>query len=242
MDSHRNEMIKLLFANGCKQREICSILCASGFKISERHLRRLIKTLGLRRRSYDRPLDEICQAIMSELKHWSPWQGIRAMHKRVRGVGGIQPCYRNDVGVIMGELDASGLIRRCPGKKKIERRNYFSRGPNYTWHIDGNDKLKFFGIWVHLGIDGFSRKILWLMVGTSNRQQSFIARYFYDAVWEHNGCPRFIRADRGKENLIVGQMQVAFHFRQASDHGRDSFRVGKSVHNQACNRCCLITA
>ncbi|XP_073716689.1 uncharacterized protein [Misgurnus anguillicaudatus] len=27
-------------------------------------------------------------------------------------------------------------------------------------------------------------------------------------------------------------MQVAFHFRQASDHGRDSFRVGKSVHNQ----------
>ncbi|KAI7790512.1 hypothetical protein IRJ41_004513 [Triplophysa rosa] len=168
----------------------------------------------------------------SELKHWSPWQGIRAMHKRVRDVRGIQPCYRNDVGVIMTELDASGLIRRCPGKKKIERRKYFSRGPNYTWHIDGNDKLKFFGIWVHLGIDGFSRKIIWLKAGTSNRKQSFIARYFYDAVQEHGGCPRIVRADRGTENLIVGQMQVAFHFRQASDQGRDSFRVGKSVHNQ----------
>ncbi|KAI7790056.1 putative zinc finger BED domain-containing protein 4-like, partial [Triplophysa rosa] len=168
----------------------------------------------------------------SELKHWSPWQGIRAMHKRVRDVRGIQPCYRNDVGVIMSELDASGLIRRCPGIKKIERRKYFSRGPNYTWHIDGNDKLKFFGIWVHLGIDGFSRKIIWLKAGTSNRKQSFIARYFYDAVQEHGGCPRIVRADRGTENLIVGQMQVAFHFRQASDQGRDSFRVGKSVHNQ----------
>ncbi|KAA0721237.1 hypothetical protein E1301_Tti023618 [Triplophysa tibetana] len=167
-----------------------------------------------------------------ELKHWSPWQGIRAMHKRVRDVRGIRPCYRNDVGVIMAELDASGLIKRCPGKKKIERRKYFSHGPNHIWHIDGNDKLKFFGVWVHLGIDGFSRKIIWLKAGTSNRKQSFIARYFYDAVREHGGCPRIVRADRGTENLIVGQMQVAFHFRQATDQGRDSFRVGKSVHNQ----------
>ncbi|XP_052395059.1 uncharacterized protein LOC127943012 [Carassius gibelio] len=233
MDTEINETIKLLFDNGFKQREMCSFLAASGYKISERHLRRLLKSLGLKRRSFDRPHNEIRHAVMSELMHWSPWQGIRAMHKRVRDVRGIQPCYRNDVAVIMRELDASGLLRRCPGKKRIERRNYFSRGPNYTWHIDGNDKLKFFGIWVHLGIDGFSRKIIWLKAGTSNRQQTFVARYFFDAIQEHSGCPRFIRADRGKENLLVGQMQVAFHFRESGDQGRDSFRVGTSVHNQA---------
>ncbi|RXN05344.1 sterile alpha motif domain-containing 3-like isoform X1 [Labeo rohita] len=139
------------------------------FLQSERHLRRLLKSLGLKWRSFDRPHYEIRQAVMSELMHWSPWQGIRAMHKRVRDVRGIQPCYRNDVAVIMRELDASGLLGRCPGKKRIER------------------------------------------------------------------CPRFIRADRGKENLLIGQMQVAFHFRESGDQGRDSFRVGTSVHNQACH-------
>ncbi|CAM4574908.1 unnamed protein product [Leuciscus chuanchicus] len=46
--------------------------------------------------------------------------------------------------------------------------------------------------------------MIWLKAGTSNRQQTFIARYFFDAIQEHSGCPRFIRADRGKENLLVG--------------------------------------
>ncbi|KAA0721517.1 hypothetical protein E1301_Tti021238 [Triplophysa tibetana] len=56
-------------------------------------------------------------------------QGIGQTGLRLKGI-------RNDVGVIMAELDASGLIKRCPGKKKIERRKYFSRGPNHIWHID----------------------------------------------------------------------------------------------------------
>ncbi|KAK2872947.1 hypothetical protein Q8A67_022844 [Cirrhinus molitorella] len=155
------------------------------------------------------------------------------MHKRVRDVRGIQPCYRNDVAMIIRELYASGLGGRCPGKKRIERGNYVSHGPNYTWHIDGNDKLKFFGVWVHLGIDGFSQKIIWLKAGTSNRQQTFVARYFFDAIQEHSGYRRiyrFIRADRGKENLLIGQMQVVFHFQESGDQGRDSFRVGSFIY------------
>ncbi|XP_066534866.1 uncharacterized protein [Hoplias malabaricus] len=120
------------------------------------------------------------------LEHWSPGQGIRAMLKRVRDVRGIRPCYRDDVGQIMKDIDPSGLNRRSPGKKKMEHRKYLSRGPNNTWHIDGNDKLKFFGIWVHLAVDGFSRKIIWLKAGTSNWKQRFISRYFYSAVREHH--------------------------------------------------------
>ncbi|KAK0143089.1 Glutamine-rich protein 2 [Merluccius polli] len=70
----------------------------------------------------------------SELRHWSPEQGIRAMLQRVRDVRGVRPCYR------------------------------------------------------------FSRRLLWLKVGTSNRRQRFVARYFYDTVVEEGGfvnmlCP-----------------------------------------------------
>ena len=34
---------------------------------------------------------------------------------------------------------------------------YDNPGPNYVWHIDGNDKLIFWGFVIHVAIDGFSR-------------------------------------------------------------------------------------
>ncbi|XP_035767423.1 uncharacterized protein LOC118454825 [Neolamprologus brichardi] len=153
-DDERNAMIITLFNKGLKQREISCVLNSYGHKISERHLRRVLKLLGLKRRCPQRPFTEIHKAVESEMKQWSPEQGIRAMVKRVRDVRGERPCYRDDVANIMRDMDASGLQRRSPGKKKIPRRNYISCGPNDTWHIDGNDKLKFFGMWIHLGIDG----------------------------------------------------------------------------------------
>ncbi|KAL2093147.1 hypothetical protein ACEWY4_010459 [Coilia grayii] len=154
------------------------------------------------------------------------------MLKRVRDVRGVRPCYRNDVANFMRDVDASGVASRYPGQKKIHRRNYHSHGPNDTWHIDGNDKLKFFGMWIHLCIDGFSRRLLWLKVGTSNRKQKFVARYFYDTVVKEGGCPKMIRSDRGKENLVVGQMQIAFQVRQLGEQAWQAFRMGTSVRNQ----------
>ena len=46
--------------------------------------------------------------------------------------------HRDDVHRAMQLLDASGLMRRKPGKCRIDRIQYSSRGPNDTWHIDGN--------------------------------------------------------------------------------------------------------
>ncbi|KAL4007947.1 hypothetical protein ACER0C_001799 [Sarotherodon galilaeus] len=142
-------MIITLFNKGLKQREISCDLDSYGHKISERHLRRVLKLLGLTRRCPQRPFTEIHKAVESEMKQWSPEQGIRAMVKWVSDVRVV-----DNVANIMRDMNASGLQRRSPGKKKIPRRNYISRGPNDTWHIDGNDKLKFFGMWIHLGIDG----------------------------------------------------------------------------------------
>ncbi|MGH0171980.1 UNVERIFIED_CONTAM: hypothetical protein FKN15_062477 [Acipenser sinensis] len=59
------------------------------------------------------------------------------MHRRIRDGKGLLPCYRDDVHEFMRELDGSGLVRRRAGRKRIERRNYFSHGPNDSWHIDG---------------------------------------------------------------------------------------------------------
>lgn len=43
-----------------------------------------------------------------------------------------------------------------------------------------------------------------------------------------------MRADRGQENTTVALMQMAFRYRhEDSLSGANSFRFGKSVHNQA---------
>ncbi|XP_040271794.1 uncharacterized protein LOC120987279 [Bufo bufo] len=227
-------IIRSLFEQGYTQKEMLMMLDRKfDIKILDRHLRRILKRLGLRRRCNDRPFEAIFQAVQGELQNWSPFKGIRAMHKRIRDVRGVQPCYRNDIHDVMRELDKDGLLRRRPGRCKIPRRVYSTKGPNDIWHIDGNDKLRFYGIWIHLGIDGFSRRVIWLHAATSNRKPDFIARYFIDAVVREHGCPRVVRADRGKENVSVAEVQTSFRYRHNDIlSGTKSFRYGKSVHNQ----------
>lgn len=56
------------------------------------------------------------------------------------------------------------------------------QGPNFCWHIDGNDKLKTYGFSLHGCIDGYSRKVLWLEVATTNKDSAIIAGYYLRAV------------------------------------------------------------
>lgn len=95
--------------------------------------------------------------------------------------------------------------------------------------MDGYDKLKRFGIAVHgcIGLDGFSRHIIWLHA--SNYQQrptSYRAVLYVDAIAENGGCPMILRADMGTENTIVEQLQIFLREEQKS------FLYGRSVNNQ----------
>ena len=73
-----------------------------------------------------------------------------------------------------------GVARRS--KHRLKRRKYINCGPNYVWHIDGNDKLKLFGFCIHAGINGFSRKILWLKVSYTNNDPLVFCYYYLDAI------------------------------------------------------------
>ena len=52
--------------------------------------------------------------------------------------------------------------------KTIKRRSYETNGPFDVFHIDGNYKLKKFGFIIRRCIDGFSRKLIWLVVSTTS--------------------------------------------------------------------------
>jgi len=109
------------------------------------------------------------------------------------------------------------------------RRNYSVPGPNSLWHIDGNHKLIQWKFVTHGGIDGYSRKLVFLEASTNNRAATVLGK-FERAVAVH-GLPSRVRADRGGENVQVGAFME--HYKGA---GRGSFIVGRSVHNQRIER------
>ena len=63
----------------------------------------------------------------------------------------------------------------CRLSRRLHRRTYIAAGPNYIWHVDGNDKITPYGFGISGAIDGFSRHIIWLNVYTTNSDPAVIA-------------------------------------------------------------------
>lgn len=93
--------------------------------------------------------------------------------------------------------------------RRLHRRSYYAKGPNFIWHIDGNDKIKPYGFAISGCIDGFSRKLIWLKVYSTNKDPLLIGGYFYEAISDLEGCPKFIRIDAGTENGLLKEIQEA---------------------------------
>jgi len=48
------------------------------------------------------------------------------------------------VRMLLKQMDPVGVLHRR--QHRLQRRTYHSRGPNDTWHVDGYDKLRPYGI------------------------------------------------------------------------------------------------
>ena len=95
-------------------------------------------------------------------------------------------------------------------RHRLKRRAYHNPGPNYSWHIGGYDKLKFWWFPIHGAIDGYSRRILWLRVTRSNNSPNQIAFFYSEAVLEQGGCPVQLVIDLGTENGTAAALQAYF--------------------------------
>ena len=127
------------------------------------------------------------------------------------------------------QLDPDGVNLRK--RRRLHRRKYVSPGPNFAWHIDGHDKLKPFGFSIHGGIDGFSRKLIWLTVSTTNKMPEVIAKNYLDAVIEHGGIPTKVKADNGTEHSIIEPIHLYFRSLDGTDED-DDFSIISSPQNQ----------
>lgn len=175
-------------------------------------------------------LDSVVRAVEEELSGSGQSVGYRQMHQRLTTDHGLV-VDRETVRVALTCLDPEGVARRK--KQRLSRRKYFCKGPNYLWHMDGYDKLKPFGFCIHGCIDGYSRRIMWLEVTSTNNDPSIVGQYYLDCVRQIEGAPRIVRADCGTENVVTAGLQR--YFRSNADDvfaAENSFMYGTSPANQ----------
>ena len=115
---------------------------------------------------------------------------------------------REKVRLALKALDPEGVAER--GRTVIKRRIYETKGPHEVYHIDDDDKLKMWGFYIHGAVDGFSRKILWLKIATTNKDPLVIANFYPNCVKSYMIASRLLRMDKGTENIYLEDLQVLF--------------------------------
>lgn len=216
----RDQIVQIYFHLGLKQKEIVQALAVyHGIDISQRHLRRVLSSFNLRRREYT-DINEAIEFIQVQLQSSGLLHGYRWMHAKCAEAG--IKIQKEVVRLILGILDRPGVLFRQA--RRLQRRAYFAMGPNHVWHIDSYDKLAPFGIYINGCIDGYSRKIIWLNVYTTNSDPKVIGSYYIEAVERLGFCPRIIRTDAGTENGHIIQFQKFLR-----ENGTDAFAGDKSA-------------
>ena len=122
------------------------------------------------------------------------------------------------------DIDPEGVSMRK--KKTIKRRTYETNDPFDVFHIDGNYKRKRFSFVIRGCIDGFSRKLIWLFVSTTNNDPLVTANSYLKAITNLGRAPNRLRMDLGTENVYCEELQVFF------TKNSNSFLYTASTRNQ----------
>ncbi|XP_014671668.1 PREDICTED: uncharacterized protein LOC106812336 isoform X1 [Priapulus caudatus] len=179
------------------------------------------------RQKYALLTDAELQALVTDAVRQFPNSGYRMIQSHLSSQGIKVQEYR--IRSAIRCVDPEGVLQRALQISFIQRRCYSVPGPNCLWHIDGNHKLIRWRIVIHGGIDGYSRKLMFLKASNNNRALT-VLQGFEEAVLQF-GVPSRIRTDKGGENRLIAEYMLRHR-----GTGRGSHIAGRSVHNQRIER------
>uniref|UniRef100_A0A9J7YC19 Integrase catalytic domain-containing protein n=1 Tax=Cyprinus carpio carpio TaxID=630221 RepID=A0A9J7YC19_CYPCA len=177
------------------------------------------------KKTYTQISAEDLKKVVSEFIQQCPNSGYAMVSGYLKSLG--IKVTRSTVRETLKAVDPVGTLLRGLHLNFIHRRVYSVPSPLSLWHIDGNHRLIKWRIVIHGGIDGFSRKIMYLKASTNN-QAATVLEGFLEAV-EQFGLPSRVRSDKGGENVDVARFMLEHPLRGPE---KTSYITGRSVHNQ----------
>ncbi|KAK3084140.1 hypothetical protein FSP39_008884 [Pinctada imbricata] len=210
--------IESLLENGFKISDISKLL-----SVSERTIYRRMAKYGLSNMTFSDISDDELDCATNRIILGFPFCGENMIKEMLKQQGiRVQRWRLRDS---IHRLDSGGVEERKRGR--LHRRVYNVVAPNHLWHIDTNHKLIRWRFVIIGGIDGFSRRIMFLKCSDNNKA-STVLQHFLNGV-ERYGCPNRVRSDKGLENVGVADFMLA-------SKGRGGMITGRSTHNQRIER------
>jgi hypothetical protein len=88
--------------------------------------------------------------------------------------------YREVIGKYLKTTEPD--LAAAPISKQPTHHMSYAVGVNHFWVMGKHDKWKHFGLFWHGCLDGFTGKILWLVVWWNNSNPKFVCAQYFDAV------------------------------------------------------------
>ncbi|EJD33870.1 hypothetical protein AURDEDRAFT_76626 [Auricularia subglabra TFB-10046 SS5] len=170
------------------------------YGMSIKSLRRLKQKHGLVSTRQQAHTIESIAPYVSEVRTRLPAIGAGDMVSALWHDHGIRAPH----GLVLAHDKAVDPVAVAARKRKgLKRRRFWATGVNDVWSFDQHDKWKRFGLMLHLCVEVFSGKLLWLKVWWSNRQPPLLASYYLEAARECGGVCLVTQSDPGGENYGI---------------------------------------
>uniref|UniRef100_A0A3B1KIQ8 Integrase core domain-containing protein n=1 Tax=Astyanax mexicanus TaxID=7994 RepID=A0A3B1KIQ8_ASTMX len=135
--------------------------------------------------SYSPISDEELDTIVTNIKNGMPAAGYRMVRGRLLSMG-IRVQWRR-IASSMHRVDSVGILCRLARLGCVVRTTYSVPGPLSLMHVDTNHKLIRYNIVIFGGVDGYSRKVMYLSAATNNRAST--AYHFFCQATQKYGVP-----------------------------------------------------